>query len=169
MGREREAKQQHPSNSSWRKIHPGNLSLLQLSLPSREGSHSFFAEINHHGSWEDTFCFLTIFKYIIQWKKRLCEKKESHMKSTGVVASRLNLKQLSWVPVGTQFIHNSTQIPLKSAQTLSLWCALLSHISRSAPSIPTRHSRSVCCGCNTPHTDTVSVQLQKRGFPFKQG
>lgn len=124
MGREREAKQQHPSNSSWRKIHPGNLSLLQLSLPSREGSHSFFAEINHHGSWEDTFCFLTIFKYIIQWKKRLCEKKESHMKSTGVVASGLNLKQLSWVPVGTQFIHNSTQIPLKSAQTLSLWCAL---------------------------------------------
>lgn len=65
----------------------------------------------------------------------------------------------------------STFIQLRSMphDVGSFPCALLSHISRSAPSIPTRHSRSVCCGCNTPHTDTASVQLQKRGFPFKQG
>lgn len=43
-------------------------------------------------------------------------------------------------------------------------CALLWHIRRSASSTATRHSRSVFCGCNTSHIDTVSVQLQKEVF-----
>lgn len=47
-------------------------------------------------------------------------------------------------------------------------CVLLWHIRRSAPSKATRHSRSVCHGCNTHHMDILSVQLQKEVFPLNK-
>ncbi|XP_042648095.1 intraflagellar transport protein 27 homolog isoform X1 [Tyto alba] len=46
-----------PRNSSWWKIHPGNPSLLPLSLSSKEGSLSLFEEINTWVSRDDTFFF----------------------------------------------------------------------------------------------------------------
>ena len=81
-----------------------------------------------------------ISKVTIQWKRRLHERKETCVESTGVLASRLNLEQISWVSMGTQLIYNSIQRPLKSVQIFSLWWVLQLCSEFFSASVPSQTS-----------------------------
>lgn len=124
MERGREAKQFSSQkfimaeNSSWK-----SQSSPTISLSSKERSLSLFEEFNPQGTWNDTAFSnrlqgANISKVAIQCKKRLCETKEPCAEGTGVLTSRLNLQQVSWTTIGTQFIYESTQISLKSVDRL---------------------------------------------------
>lgn len=96
-----------PTVHHGRKIHPGNPSLLPLSLPIKEGSLSLFEELNLQGSWDDIFvsqpssCCEHFKGYHIMEEKVLWEKGVLHGKNRSFsfkTQSGTDLFGVHWYP-----------------------------------------------------------------------